>query len=136
MADPTFVFTVDNKAYKVDLNDFTGTDARRFRQAVGMSLASALSKVGTGELDPLEFVAGFKWLKDLDSDPSLTFEAVLASLTYESVDLDPDAEVEDDEEDPPTHGGDSESTSPPSPTISDSNPGTSTTSPSVSSVST
>lgn len=131
---PTFSFRVHDRIYTLNPKEVTGIDARLFRQAVGVSLLAALNGVGTGTVDALEFVAGFKWIVDRRDDESLTFESVLGSLTYEDIEL--DVEEVPEPEDFPTQGGDSAKPSPPSPTSTASDPGKSSGSPLASSIST
>lgn len=129
---PTLDFTVDGTTYHIDFNDITGREAKLFRQAVGTSLLSALQGVSSGELDPLECVAGFKWLMDRKVNPKLTLDEVLDSLTYESLSFEEVAEA--DEEEVPLENA-SGTDSPPSPPSTESDPGSSTSSPSARSLS-
>lgn len=130
---PTLDFRVNDKTYRIDLSDITGREAKAFRHAVGTSLLNALQGVSTGELDPLEFVAGFKWLIDRKNDSKLTYDDILGSLTYDSISLDVEAEEQEGEDVP--LGSDSEMDSPPSPPSTGSNPGNSISSPSARSMS-
>lgn len=108
---PTFDFTVDGKGYRIDFSDFTGSEARKFRQVVGVALIAALAEVERGGVDPLELVAGFKWIVDRRDNPDADFEKILDALSYDNVSLAVEGEKE---EDPPTPGGDSANSSPPS----------------------
>lgn len=117
---PTFDFTVDGKEYRINFSDFTGSEARLFRQQVGVALIAALTAVEQGGVDPLELVAGFKWIVDRRDNPEADFDKILDSLSYDSVSLTAEGE---EEEDPPTPGGDSETSSPPSLATTASGPG-------------
>ena len=108
---PTFDFTVDGKEYRVDIKDFTGSEARKFRQMVGVALIAALTEVERGGVDPLELVAGFKWIIDRRDNPDADFEKILDALSYDNVSLTVEGEAEAD---PPTPGEDSSPTSQPS----------------------
>lgn len=121
---PTLDFSVKGKTYTIDFSDITGREAKAFRQAVGTSTLSALQGVSTGELDPLECVAGFKWLLDRRDNSKVEYDDVLGSLTYDDISLDAEAE---ELEDVPL-GSDSATHSPPSPPDSASSPGRSKTS--------
>lgn len=135
MPDPvTFEFNVDGKGYKVDFSNLTGVEARQFRLAVGLPVLTALGGIQEGSIDPLEVVAGLKWIIDRRDDPSQEYEAILAGLTYESVSFDDVKEEEDEEEGPFVSA--SAPTSPPSPSSTDSDLGNSTNSPTASLTST
>jgi hypothetical protein len=109
---PDFTFTVHGKPYRIRIGDFTGTEARLFRQAVGMPFIAALGGIASGQVELLEAVAGFKWLVDRKHKKDLAYDDVLETLTYDAVDI--EAEVEDEEPDPP-QGRPSSLASPPSP---------------------
>ncbi len=111
--------TIDGKTYSLDFADFTGLEARLFRQAVGVSMLSAAELVEKGELDGLEMLGAIKWLVDRRDDPALSYEDVLEGLTYNSI-----SEVGDG--DPPPRGGRSSGASPPSRSTSASGRGKST----------
>jgi hypothetical protein len=117
---PDFTFKVHDKPYRIRIGNFTGTEARLFRQAVGETFIAALGGIATGQVEMLEAVAGFKWLVDRKDKKGLTYEAVLDSLTYDSVDV--DTELEEEEPDPP-QGRPSSPGFPPSPPSTDSDPG-------------
>jgi hypothetical protein len=109
--------SIDGQKYSLDLNDFTGLEARDFRRAVGVSMLRAAELVGSGDLDTLEMFGAVKWLVDRRDNPELTYEAVLEKLSYRSLTEEAAAE------DPPTQGALSGAPSPPSPTILESGRG-------------
>jgi hypothetical protein len=113
MADEptTFTFKIHDKLYKIDVGQFTGTEARAFRREVGLSFAIALEGIALGRVDLLEAVAGFKWIIDRRHKRDLSYDDVLETLTFDSVELSPE---EAEEVDPP-QGRPSSLASPPSP---------------------
>lgn len=129
---PTFSFLAHDKPYRVDINNLTGTELRAFRLAVGVPCAAALQGIATGQVELLEAIAGFIWIVDRREKKELTYDAVLETLSYATVDV--ETEVEDDEPDPP-QGRPSGSASPPLPTSMGSDLGKSMSSPSMSSTS-
>lgn len=99
--ESTIAFKVNDKPYSVDVGKFTGIEIRDFENAVGTPLFATLNGVGTGTAEPMMFVAGTKWLIDRRSNPSLTFDEVLGSITYDGITFEGEVEVS---EDPPTQG--------------------------------
>lgn len=92
--------------YRIDLADLTGTDARDFRQAIGVTLAQVVS-AGGGDLDTM---AALVWLARRRTNKGLPFAAVADNMTYGNVEQTQAAEENGekpvDEVDPTTPGGD------------------------------
>jgi hypothetical protein len=120
MAEVTLAFKIGDKQYVADYRELNGIEARDFRRTVGVPAHLSLSATASGQIDPLEYVAGWKWILDRQEDPTLTYEDVLGSIDGNSWEFVKDAE---EEEVDPTHGGVSETSSPPSPPSTESDPG-------------
>ena len=120
MAEPTLAFKIGDKQYVADYRELNGIEARDFRLTVGVPAHLSLNATATGALDPLEYVAGWKWILDRQEEPKLTYEAVLGAIDGNSWEFVKEAEEEDVD---PTPGADFAPSSPPSPPSTASDPG-------------
>lgn len=110
MADKVIRFKVDGARYDIDLGDFNAIDAKDFAPTVGMPLAEVYS----GKPLDLHVIAGLMWLTRRKTNPDITYRELAEGLTYGNL------ESADPSESPPeASGGDSETSSPPSPSDSD-----------------
>lgn len=69
--------TMNGQVDEIRFNDFTGLDARAFRQQVGVSLVDAF--MGNPDVDIL---AGLVWLHRRKTKPRLSYEDVAGEFTY------------------------------------------------------
>lgn len=68
--------THGGETYTFHEDDFTALDAKAFRSAVGVSLATAFTS------PDLDTVAGLVWLKRRADEPTLQFDAVAGNFGY------------------------------------------------------
>lgn len=73
--------TLDGREYVVRSAELTAIDAKDFRAAVGMSIMSVLTDPSGLDLD---VVAGLVWLLRRRTERGLSFDAVAASINYDS----------------------------------------------------
>ena len=97
MKAPELRFRIGADTYEVRIGEFTPRDAADYRRAVGVPLMQAF-----GQMD-LDTIAGFVWLVRRRLQPSLTYDEVADSFTYDDylgLDDAPDGEPDADPADP------------------------------------
>jgi hypothetical protein len=76
---------IDGKSYEVRVGEFTGRDVRDFRAVLGFTPQKVFNDPSLyGDLDAM---AGLVWLVRRRAEPSLGFEKVLDSISYDNVDV-------------------------------------------------
>lgn len=72
-------FAVDGHSYSVGPGDLSAVEARLYRREMGSKLIAGLSDVD------LDVIATLVWIINRRDDPTLTWEAVAETITYDSV---------------------------------------------------
>lgn len=88
--------TLDGETWTLDFGELTGVDAKEFRKAVGVPLASVLADKEGFDLD---VAAGLIWLARRLKEPTLSYADVAKAINFLSAfDVDIDGEATPDPE--------------------------------------